>query len=133
MKTENNHEINNNEEINNNPEINNNLEISNNQENYKYNCPICSYNTNVKVNWNVHLMTEKHKRNGNKKQISCDKCNYISLNHWNLKLHKLSQHSTVEERKNNKFYCEICDKVFFCQLYFDNHNKGIKHRNKMNK
>ena len=52
-------------------------------------------------------MTEKHKRNGNKKEILCNKCDYSGLTHWNLKLHKLSQHSTIEDRKNSKYYCKI--------------------------
>ena len=80
--------------------------MENNQQiDYKYNCIECNYHTNVKVNWNIHLMTDKHNRNGKKKSISCNKCNYTGSNHWNLKLHLLSQHSTIEERKNSKFYC----------------------------
>lgn len=39
------------------------------------------------------------------------------INHWNLKMHKLTQHSTLEERTKSKYYCNICDLVFFSQLY----------------
>lgn len=99
---------------------------------YKYHCNTCNYSTDVKVNWTIHLITEKHKRNGNKKPISCDICDYIGLNCWNLKLHKLSKHSTIEERKNSKFYCHTCDQVFFCKLYMEKHNNGIKHLTKNN-
>ena len=91
-----------------------NDQVVNVQPNYIYNCELCDYHTNVKMNWALHELTEKHKRNGQKKPISCDKCNYVGLNHWNLKLHILTQHSTIEERKKAKYYCETCDQVFFC-------------------
>ena len=90
---------------------------------------VCNYNTNVKVNWNIHIITDKHNRNGKKKPISCDKCDYISSSHWNLKLHISSQHSTIDDRKNSKFYCETCDQIFFCKLYMNKHLDGIKHKN----
>lgn len=106
----------------------NNQDIDNQNIDYIYNCPTCNYHTNVKVNWNVHLMTEKHKRNGLKKAIKCDKCEYEGNNHWNLKLHILSQHSTLEERQKSKYYCASCDQVFFCKTYMDKHNQGSKHK-----
>jgi hypothetical protein len=103
--------------------------MDNNQDiNNTYNCQECNYHTDIKMNWTVHLLTEKHKRNGLKKPISCDKCNYIGLNHWNLKLHKHSQHSTIEERKKSKYYCEYCDQIFICKIYMDRHNEGSKHK-----
>jgi hypothetical protein len=110
----------NNQEINN-QEINNNLI-------HTYNCESCDYHTNIKMNWALHLITDKHKRNGQKKPIKCDKCDYIGKNHWNLKLHILSQHSTIEERKKSKYYCTSCDQVFFCKIYMERHNEGSKHK-----
>jgi hypothetical protein len=99
--------------------------------NYKYTCDICNYKTAIKTSWHCHILSDKHNRNGQKKPISCEKCDYIGLNHWNLKLHILSQHSTIEERKNSKYYCKTCDQVFFCKLYIDNHNKSNKHKNNL--
>ncbi len=106
--------------------------MENNQENnqnidYIYNCPTCDYHTNVKVNWTVHIMTEKHKRNGKPKAIKCDKCEYEGNNHWNLKLHILSQHSTIEEKQQSKYYCASCDQVFLCEAYMNKHNQSSKH------
>ena len=40
----------------------------------------------------------------------------------------MSQHSTRDERAKNKYYCNICDTVFFCKLYMDKHTNGIKHK-----
>ncbi len=34
-----------------------------------------------------------------------------------------------EERSKSKYYCDVCDKVFFSSLYHDSHMKGIKHKN----
>ena len=42
-------------------------------------------------------------------------------------MHKLTQHSTLEERTHSKYYCDICDLVFFSQLYKDKHISGKRH------
>jgi hypothetical protein len=94
---------------------------------YKYKCEICNYNTNVKTSWQLHTMSERHNRNGKKKSTKCNICDYESTSHWNIKLHILSKHSTLEERKNHKYYCDICDTVFFCKLYMERHLQGKKH------
>jgi hypothetical protein len=51
------------------------------------------------------------------------------MTHWNLKMHLLSIHSTLEERAQSKYYCKDCDKVFFCSVYMNTHNNGIHHKN----
>lgn len=104
--------------------------MSDTEENkYKFNCIDCDYHTNRASFWLKHIECEKHKRKGKIKATICKFCNHQSLSHWNLKMHILSQHSTKEERTSSKFYCIICDQVFFCKLYLDNHNNGIKHKN----
>ena len=55
---------------------------------------------------------------GQKKSTSCDKCFYTSTSHWNIKIHNLYIHSTIEERKATKYYCETCDNVFLCSVYY---------------
>ena len=64
-----------------------------------------------------------------KKPINCANCNYIGLTHWNLKMHYMAIHSTIEERNNCKYYCKDCDKVLFCSTYMKTHNNGIQHKN----
>jgi hypothetical protein len=49
--------------------------------------------------------------------------------HWNLKYHNLTNHSTIEERKLQKYYCNDCDQVFFCSLYMQKHMNGKIHKN----
>ncbi len=102
---------------------------NNTNEQKKFNCVECNYHTSKNSDWLKHEQSSKHLRNGQKKPTQCSKCNHNAYTHWNLKLHILSQHSTIEERKKSKFYCESCDQVFFCKLYMDNHNSGIKHKN----
>ena len=38
-------------------------------------------------------------------------------------------HGSIEERKKQKYYCEICDVVFISKLFMDKHNSGKKHNN----
>lgn len=63
------------------------------------------------------------------KNFNCENCNYIANNHWNLKMHYFSCHATKEERMKQKYYCNICDNVFFCETYYKKHINGRKHKN----
>ena len=46
--------------------------------------------------------------------------------------HILNKHSTREERKDKfKYYCELCDYVFFCKKYLDKHLSGRNHNTKL--
>ena len=38
--------------------------------------------------------------------FNCKNCEYIANNHWNLKMHNLSSHTTKEERSKQKYYCD---------------------------
>jgi len=96
-------------------------------EEYKFRCETCNYSTNIKVHWHTHIMSDRHNRNGQKKISKCELCTYESVSHWNVKLHILSKHSTKEEREKHKYYCNICDTAFFCNLYMEKHMNGQKH------
>ena len=95
----------------------------------KFNCPLCNYGTNKPSDWIKHINSEKHERNGKKKPILCDICNHESLTHWNYKMHKITNHSTKEERMEQKYYCIECDQVFFCSQYKKTHDNSTKHKN----
>lgn len=97
------------------------------ENNFKYTCQCCSYNTNIRTSWHLHIMSDKHNRNGEKKSTKCELCEYESVSHWNVKLHMLSKHSTKEEREKHKYYCNICDTAFVCNIYMDKHMAGKKH------
>jgi hypothetical protein len=92
-------------------------------------CHLCNYKTKNITNWFRHNETKKHKRNGNLLPKDCSLCDYKALNHWNLKMHYASVHSSREERQNYKYYCNTCDLVFFCEAYYNKHNDGIRHKN----
>ena len=78
-----------------------------------------------------HIKSQKHERNGRKKTTKCDLCDYESNTHWNVKIHKLKIHASSEERAKQKYYCNICDVVFFCKTYQDKHLNGKVHFNKI--
>lgn len=94
-----------------------------------FNCELCKYNTIKPSDWIKHIESKKHQRNGNKKPRICDICHMEFFSHWNLKYHNLSHHSTIEERRQQKYYCNDCDQVFFCSLYMDKHMEGKRHKN----
>ena len=98
--------------------------------NKEYYCYLCNYKTFRCSDWCKHINSQKHKRGGEKKTTKCDLCDYESLSHWNINNHKLSCHSTLEERKLQKYYCDICDVVFFCNAYMKKHFEGKYHKNK---
>jgi hypothetical protein len=95
----------------------------------KYNCTYCKYSTNTPSDWLKHIASKKHIRKGEKIIHKCTKCIYECRSLWNFKLHYLSQHATKEERSKSKYYCDICDQVFFSPLYLVKHNNGIRHKN----
>jgi len=73
---------------------------------------------------------KKHLRNGKPKTTICSICNFSTSTHWNLKLHILSHHSTKEESRKYKYYCSVCDLVFFCNTYKNKHIAGKIHKNR---
>jgi hypothetical protein len=94
-------------------------------------CHFCDYTAKNNSNWFKHLATEKHKRKGLRKETFCQKCTYTSTSHWNIKIHNLYIHSTIDERKQSKYYCEDCDNIFLCSAYYNKHMIGIVHLNKV--
>lgn len=94
-----------------------------------YNCEKCKYNTTSPSSWIKHIESMKHARNGEKKPITCSVCDYVGYTHWNLRMHILIKHSTIEERRKNKYYCHDCDQIFFCPLYLKKHEESMKHKN----
>ena len=95
---------------------------------YKYYCDTCNRGSNSNSDFLKHIKSKKHERGGLKPK-KCNICNYEYFNHWNLKQHILTQHSSIDERKKHRYYCEICDIVFFYKLYMEMHMKGKKHNN----
>ena len=98
-------------------------------EESKFKCIKCNYNTSCASDWIKHVDTAKHKRNGQKLPKNCSECDYIGLNHWNLKMHLVINHYTKEQRTLEKYYCYDCDQVFFCSEYMKKHMNGKKHSN----
>jgi hypothetical protein len=97
-------------------------------ENNILHCKLCNYNTNNNTSWLTHVKSQKHKQNGKKIPNKCNLCNYTSLTHWHLKMHNFSIHCTKEERSQQKYYCNVCDSVFFSLLYLDKHLNGKSHK-----
>ena len=64
-----------------------------------------------------------------KELFSCDKCDFSSTNKNNYLTHKLNNHSTKEERKQQfKYYCDTCDVGVFSETSFNNHKETIRHK-----
>jgi len=92
-------------------------------------CKKCNFQAKGSAQWLKHIETSKHNRDGQKKEKTCEICNKTFSNHFTLKIHNLSAHSSKEERSKHKFYCNDCDYVFISELYHQQHCKGITHKN----
>lgn len=71
---------------------------------------------------------EDKKDKKEKMQLKCGVCNYETTTKWNMKLHKLAQHSTIEEKNSQKYYCSICNIVLQCDKYYKKHIDSNKHK-----
>lgn len=97
----------------------------------KFECIPCKYTTHNKNTYNKHLESAKHLRGGMHIIYNCEKCEYIGTTRWNLKMHIATKHMTLKEKKELKFYCELCDCLCFTQLYYKSHIKGQVHQDNL--
>lgn len=104
-------------------------DVSDEKKKKEFYCYLCEYKTAINGDWLKHINSKKHQREGKPKTTKCDCCDYEASTHWNLKQHILTQHATLEERKNSKYYCKTCDLVFFCGAYMKKHIEGKNHKN----
>ena len=95
-------------------------------------CDYCNFDAHSPTEWIKHVETKKHQRKGAKlsDNLVCDICGLISINTFNHNVHQILVHGTPEDRRTKaKFYCEDCDKGFFCKLYHDKHVLTKRHHN----
>lgn len=109
------------------------------KEEYKFNCDKCNYRTKHESHWKIHIETELHKtgrrkkRSDIKEEYKCEQCEFKSKNVYNMKQHKLNEHSEKQERKKEfKYYCEYCDIGTFSEEIYEKHIKTQKHQNIIN-
>lgn len=105
------------------------------EKNNKYICEKCNFKCNTKARWKAHINTTLHqtgikkKRSDYKEPIKCDYCNYKTKNITTLKMHKLNNHSTIEEKKKEfKYYCSHCDFGCLYENFIMKHNETTKHK-----
>ena len=97
-------------------------------------CEICQFQAIRPAEFIRHVNSNKHKRNGIKIKdtiYKCEKCDKILANHFSYKIHLIQMHGTFEEKLKQRYYCEICDKVFISKLYMDKHIQGKFHNSKV--
>jgi hypothetical protein len=89
----------------------------------------------MKSSWNKHIKTELHimgkkkRRSDYKEPIKCDKCIYSTKNKTTMEKHKLTKHSTKEERKAKfTYYCSYCDYGAFSKDSMKIHEDTEKHK-----
>lgn len=94
-------------------------------------CEYCNFKALTRTKWEVHLRSKKHLRGGKSKveNYFCEKCGYWCMHKYNLNIHKVVCHGLIEEKKHAPFYCEICNRAFYCKLFYDNHNISVFHKN----
>jgi len=97
----------------------------------KYYCQCCDIYVIRPAEWKRHILTNKHKRMGEKSNTKCEICDKNYSSHFLYKIHYLSQHCTKEERSKTKYYCSDCDLVFISKLYLEKHLEGKRHNDKL--
>ena len=92
-------------------------------------CECCNYKALDQSKWNIHIRSEKHKRNGKNKfeDRICEICGYWSMHLRYFNMHKIIAHGTIAEKKTAPFYCECCNMAFFCTLFYNKHIISKKH------
>lgn len=107
------------------------MEINKDNEFY---CEKCHYKTDKKFCYKTHLKTELHlngkrKVRSDKKDFTCNFCEYKSTNGVQLKSHLLNIHKEKSDReKEFKFYCKLCDFGSFSEDIYNNHLESTKHK-----
>jgi len=99
-----------------------------NKEKPEYTCEPCNFKTLRHYDIESFYKSKLHERNGQPKTTKCNECDYNATTHWLVVKHKIVNHSTIEERQKQKYYCKICDVVFFSPLYRDAHLHSNKHK-----
>ena len=85
-----------------------------------FECRLCEYTTDRKINYNRHLATRKHIIISQKQHFECDQCNFITTNKHNYTVHlKTRKHlmnnnnnSNNNSNENIKHICQYCNKTF---------------------
>ena len=100
----------------------------------KYICEKYNFKCNIASTSKYNITSNRYKKSDYKEPIKCDYCNYETKNITTLKMHKLNNHSTIEEiKKEFKYYCSYCDFGCLYKNFMIKHNKTIKHKYKMSK
>ena len=113
-------------------QLNQQVQINYTQRKIFHHCDTCNFNSHSATEWFKHIETKKHLRKGIKisDTLKCEICGLSSVNSYNFNIHKILIHGTPEDRKTKaKYYCDVCDIGFFCQLYYDKHILSKKHTN----
>jgi hypothetical protein len=101
---------------------------------FEHVCEKCNYGTNVKIAYDVHMNTEKHKTGKNKTRTDkkvldkCPNCDYTTKSNMAMVQHILNNHSTKKERSEKyKYYCNSCNFGTFSEKLYDTHILSKKH------
>lgn len=97
----------------------------------KFHCETCNYSAVYNSEYNKHLKSAKHKRGGKYVDYKCNNCDYVGLNKWNLNMHQATTHYTIAQKKELKYYCEICDCICFSALYYNTHLASPLHKSEV--
>ena len=104
----------------------------------KFYCVDCDYKCIYLAHWKQHIESDKHDNGGKRKprcdkilEPKCDLCSFTTNNLTNMKVHKLTKHSSKEEQKIGfKYYCDKCEFGTFGDILFTRHLETKKHINK---
>ena len=97
----------------------------------KFHCDTCNYSAVYKSEYDKHIKSKRHKRGGHNIDYKCGDCDYTGLNRWNLTMHQATTHYTIKQKKELKYYCDVCDCICFSALYYNTHIASPLHKSKV--
>jgi hypothetical protein len=103
----------------------------------EYSCDKCNYHCKFKSELKKHMSSKKHNNQPRKQRFDkvlveqCSFCPFTNNNLTNVTVHRLTKHSSPEQRaKEFKYYCINCDFGTFTKVSFSRHLVSNKHLQK---
>lgn len=104
------------------------------EENKKYICEKCNFNSKYKSSYDKHLNSVLHntgikKTRSDKKINKCETCEEIFASQNALKEHILNKHSDIKLKEENyKYYCKYCNIGSNSECIYRKHLLSKKHQ-----